>query len=69
MEMWAKRLSRTFNCITITLYAAVKLVSVICMWFAQIADNIAYGFEITPTMDMMSKIFNKIFDGIMSLYE
>ena len=69
MELWAKIFTRTFNCITITLYAAVKLVSVVCMWFAQIADNIAYGFEITPTVDMVSQFFNKIFDGIMSLYE
>ena len=68
MELWAIILSRTFNCLTITLYAAVKLVSVVCMWFAQIADNIAYGFETTPTVDMVSKLFNKLFDGIFSLY-
>ena len=69
MEFWTKVMARTFNLFTITFYAAVKLVSVVCMWLAQIADNIAYGFEITPTMDAVSKAFGKIFDAIMSLYE
>ena len=44
MEFWTKVMVRTFNLFTITFYAAVKLVSVVCMWLAQIADNIAYGF-------------------------